>query len=131
MAHLSAAAVEARKEVQGLEKELEVSREETKIARNALIDAEREKGSHIGERLEHQKQEKLLRIIGHITGGRGNEAIQELLEPMPVVLSLDIRYGDDKTRVAAEEEQLGQMKATLIKAIEGATIVRHKNNAER
>ena len=104
--------------------ELEKTVERLKADR---IKAEQEKTKGIGYALEREKQTKILRIIGHITAGRGNEAIQDLLEPMPVVISLDIRYADDKIRTDAEEETFARLKGSLIKAIEGTKIQREEN----
>jgi hypothetical protein len=69
-----------------------------------------------------------LEIVGHITAGRGNEAIQKLLEPMPVVIGLDIHFADDKTRIASENETFEKLKDFIIQAVKGAEIKREGTN---
>jgi hypothetical protein len=90
-----------------------------------------EQGAALGAKFELGKLKKIIKIISHITAGRGNEAIQELLQPIPVVISLDIRY-DDKSRIAAENEQLERLKKIVVDVVSSAKINREeKHDAPR
>lgn len=98
--------------------------------------ADRQKsGEHMAAALERQKLQKILKIVGFITSGKSNEAIQELLEPMPVVIGLDIRFADDATRKAAEKETyyrgVNDAIAALTRMVPGSTeanTTTHKEN---
>lgn len=80
------------------------------------------KGRAITEGLDRAKLEKVLLIIGHITANRANEAIQELLKPLPFVFALDIRFADDQTRIKVEEETLERLKKIVIDVVQGARL---------
>jgi hypothetical protein len=87
-----------------------------------LAESLQQRSAGLGNSLELAKTQKLLEIVNLITAGKANEAIQELLKPMPVVLGLDIRFADDQTRVAARDEMFASLKKSLIKSIDGATM---------
>lgn len=68
--------------------------------------------------------EKKLLVIDHITAGRANEAIQEILKPLPLVFAVDVRFADDKTRIAAEDELLERIKGIVVETVGKAKIIR-------
>ena len=109
--------IELETKVADLEKDLKAQVVLTQSWSDKWIESERAKGSAMADALTRQTLEKKLRIIGNITAGKSNEAIQELLEPMPVVIGLDIRFADDKSRIAAEDEQLEKVKQLVSQAV--------------
>jgi len=89
------------------------------------VESEQSKGARMADSLERATLEKKIRIIDRITAGRGNEAIQELLQKMPVVIGLDIRF-DEQSRIQAENEALERFKQTIIAAVQSAQMKREK-----
>lgn len=75
---------------------------QAKNLREEWIKAQQEKSSGMANGLELAKLKKQLEIVRLISAGEGSKAIIELLQPMPVVIGLDIRFADDKTREERE-----------------------------
>lgn len=115
---------ELETKVADLEKDLKAQLVLTQSWSDKWIESERAKGPAMADGIERTKLEKILRIIGYMTSGKVNEAVQELLEPMPVVIGLDIRFADDKSRIASEDEQLEKVKQLVTTAVSGVKIQR-------
>ena len=82
------------------------------------IESERSKGPAMADSMERASLEKKLLVIGHITAGRSNEAITEILTPLPVIIKLDIHFADDKAQMAHEQEMLNKVKKTIAQAVD-------------
>lgn len=78
----------------------------------------------LAQGMEIGKLQKQLLVIGLITAGKHDEAIQEILKPIPMVFSLDIRFADDASRIKAAEEQLESLKKTVIDMVARAKLAR-------
>ena len=89
-----------------------------------LIDQQIESSKGMADKFKVGQLDKQLRVIDHITAGRTTEAIQEILTPLPVLFTMDVRFADDKTRIAAEDETFERLKKVLQEAVGGITIKR-------
>jgi len=114
--------------IESLKVDLQNANEKSKHWFDEYMKAQQEKGKAMGNAFEAGKQKKILAIIDHITAGRPNEAIQELLQPLPVVIGLDIRFSEDTDRIAYENDIFNKLKKNLILTIEGAKIERKEKD---
>lgn len=76
----------------------------------------------MGDAFSVARLTKQMAVIEHITAGRHDEAIQEILKPLPILFNVDVQYADDKTRIAAVEEMLEKVKKLACESIAGITI---------
>ncbi len=118
------------KAASALETELAEVKEEIALL-DLELTAERERSSQgMAARADNLTHKKRLEVIGHITAGRVNEAIQAILEPIPMIFQMDVRFADDKSRIAAEEQMLEQVVARVVKHVEGLRLKRDKEDGK-
>lgn len=110
-----------------LNEELEREKANAKTWSDKWIESQRDKGSAIADKIKVEQLEKQLLVINHITAGRVNEAIQEILKPMPVLFSLDVHFADNATKLRAEDELLEKVKAVMTDALKGVKLKREKH----
>src|ERR1700722_13076886 len=84
-----------------------------------LTEANMKAAGGIADKFKVGQLEKQLSVINHITAGRLSEAIQEILTPMPVLFTMDVRFADDQSRVMAENELLAKLKKIVVDAVDG------------
>ncbi len=108
-----------KKKLKNLEQELAAAKQNNANLQASLVEEMRKASAAIADRFKIQQHEKKLLVIDHITAGRANEAIQEILKPLPVLFRMDVRFADDKTRFAAEEELLKSVVHRITQMLEG------------
>jgi hypothetical protein len=99
-------------------------------AQKDWINEAQKNGAHIAESMDLQKANKIIKIVKLITAGETDAAIQEILEPLPFIFQLNVRFADDKTRNAAEDELMERLKKTLIETVQQVRIARKPDPAE-
>lgn len=75
-----------------------------------------------------EKMQKQLTTISLITQGKHDEAVQQILTPIPMIFSLDIRFADDASAEKARDEQLESLKKLVITAVSNTKIVRKESS---
>ena len=110
------------KAAMGEESSKHLEREEN--LKEQLMKADIENSKGLADKLKVGQLEKQLSVINHITAGRVNEAVQEILTPMPVLFKMDIRFADDQSRIAAEDELLARLKKVIHAAVECVAVER-------
>jgi hypothetical protein len=98
-----------------LEKQLDASKQ-------MWLKEAQKSGPLMSAQFELLKTQKQLRIIQSMAQQKWLEAISELLDPNQVCFNIEVVYGDDKTRVAAQTEMLEQVKKKLNDTIASCTI---------
>ena len=93
-------------DVVALQEELARAIKDNKELQGHWMEATQQAGKCLAYSSENAQLKKRLLVIDHITAGRVNEAIQEIITPLPMLFTLDVRFADDKTRIAAEDETL-------------------------
>jgi hypothetical protein len=115
-----------KQQIAVLEEKLRRSEAREKSLQDKWIKAERAKGPAMADGIERKKLEKQLRVIGYIAAGKSSEAILEILEPMPVLFTMQVAFADEKTKLASEDEHLEKLKNVVIEAVKGAKLKREK-----
>lgn len=110
-----------------LESQLAAAVSKARAFEESWKDAMKANSQDIAGKMELGKLEKLLLVVNLITAGKTNEAIQELLKPLPMIFKMDIRFADDKSRIAAAEEQLEQLKELMIANVRTARLAKSES----
>ena len=103
--------------------------EELELLRKKLIEVEIEKSKGMGDKFKVAQLERQMSVINHITAGRVNEAIQEILTPTTMLFTMDVRFADDTARIASEDETMERLKKLIGEAVAGVKIHREPKAA--
>lgn len=103
--------------VRALQSKLSVLSEKLKHVTDMLAEA-------MSATFENPRLKKQLLVIGHIAAGRSNDAINEILTASELVFSMDVRYADDKGRIASEDALLHKLVQTLKETLDAIKIKR-------
>ena len=92
---------------------------EKERALTICMEEAKQRGEAMSSSLKLGQAQKQLRVIGHIAAGRVNEAILEILTPIPILFGVEVAFADDKSRIAVEEELFAALKQQAVEHIEG------------
>ena len=109
----SKARVEAQSQVESLKQQVETLAAEKERLLKAVVEEAQHRGQAMSDSFKVSQLEKQQRVIGYVAAGRVSEAITEILTPLPVLFGIDVRFADDKSRIAAEDELLAGLKKKL------------------
>lgn len=87
-----------------------------------LAEAYQHKGKAMSLQFDVEKLKKQNLVIGHIAAGRTNEAILEILKPMPVLFTMNVIVADDGSREKAAQEMLDSVKGMVVSHLDNIKI---------
>lgn len=117
--------LELRSKFKALEKAVSDKNEETIRLTKLWMESRDAQGRVIGLSTQLETLQKRMLVVEHIAAGRTNEAILEMLRPLPMVFTLDIRM-DDPTRKKAEDAMLEKVKKIVTDQVAAVAISREE-----